>query len=923
MNTTDEERRTMMRRAQRTTSTSRAASRLLPATIAVAALALAATVTSAPAQQTCIPGSPLPATVLRDAHDVPHIFAMNLDDLNYTNGYVQAQDRLFEMEILRRAGKGTLSEVLGSAYLEMDVATRRDLYTPAEWQAQFDAQSMEDQQTLAKFAEGVNRYICEARLDASKLPAEYVVLGFTPDDWTVLDSVAAGDFQVGVFGAFGGDEVRNAAMYFDVKIRIGQSKAKKVFDDHFPLFDPQSPTTIPQQEATYTDPLGTTTKRFSSRQLRLLQRYLPSIDRAAGVAAAQAAATSAASQSLGIAAGTGHHASNAILVSGALTDTGYPILLGGPQVGYAIPSFFFEVGLHLPTSGAVGVIPPAGPSIVIGRTEHFAYTITSGISDQIDTYLEVLNPQNTRQYLYQGAYRDMDCRTEIFTVREPPPPAGSGGAPMTEQRELCRTVHGPVFFIDDTGGAAFSHRSSLRDRELPSIGNWLRMALASNLDEFKTLVDGVDASFNFHYADDQGNIAYFHAGRKPLRPARTDPRFPLPGTGEYEWTGFIPKSAMPGIVNPAQGWLTNWNNNPIRGWSSADERELWGTEHRVQALQDGILHQLADHGTLSIDDVNLVMYQAAKKDEYAGGRGVFDGRPGVAGPYVALSAAVDAVPATDPDQASLAAGRDLLRGWVEADTTVPMTAIHTGASVDRTVHGAPLIDTDGDGFYDCAGQPPGCPGAALYERWREILQHRVFDDELGQFVAPLEYDPAPGANTGDHGGGDTQDSVLIHALSGRSANGKKTIHYFDDIRTPQHETAEFQLVESLRQAMSELGDCLAASPATCRHANHLNVFTPLGAAPEQTIGKTRGGVDRGSYNQLIEVGPTMFGVNVVPPGQSGLVNAALLVQIEAAPDEQSQRQITDGAHLTDQLDLYERFEYKPMPFTQAEVTAAQ
>jgi len=90
------------------------------------------------------PGSPLPATVVRDAHDVPHIFAMNLDDLNYTNGYVQAQDRLFEMEILRRAGKGTLSEVLGSAYLEMDVATRRDLYTPAEWQAQFDAQSMED-----------------------------------------------------------------------------------------------------------------------------------------------------------------------------------------------------------------------------------------------------------------------------------------------------------------------------------------------------------------------------------------------------------------------------------------------------------------------------------------------------------------------------------------------------------------------------------------------------------------------------------------------------------------------------------------------------------------------------------------------------------------------------------------------------------
>src|SRR5205823_10398732 len=134
---------------------------------------------------------------------------------------------------------------------------------------------------------------------------------------------------------------------------------------------------------------------------------------------------------------------------------------------------------------------------------------------------------------------------------------------------------------------------------------------------------------------------------------------------------------MPGIVNPAQGWLTNWNNLPIRGWSSSDIRELWGTEHRVQALQDGILRELAADGKLSVDDVNLVMYQAAKKDEYAGGRGAFDARAALAGPFAALSAAVDAVPASDPDEASLKAGRDLMAGWVNADTTVPMTAIKT------------------------------------------------------------------------------------------------------------------------------------------------------------------------------------------------------------------------------------------------------
>jgi hypothetical protein len=373
---------------------------------------------------------------------------------------------------------------------------------------------------------------------------------------------------------------------------------------------------------------------------------------------------------------------------------------------------------------------------------------------------------------------------------------------------------------------------------------------------------------------------------------------------------------MPRIVDPMQGWVANWNNNPIRGWSSGDTRELWGTEHRVQALQDGILRELAADGSLSIDDVNLVMFQAAKKDCYAGGRGAFDDRAAVPGPYLALAAAVAALPATDPDRAALVAGSDLISAWVEADGAVSMTAIRTGSAVSRTVRGAPLMDLDGDGFAEL-------PGAGLYERWREILQQRVFGDELGQFLSQLRYEPGEGNNTGDHGGGDTQDSVLVHALSGRSALGKRTQRYFDDVTTPGRETASFQLVESLRQAMAELGDCTAPSPVGCRHANHVNVFSALGAVPSQTMGATRGAMNRGSYNQIIELASPIFSVNVTPPGQSGHVTPLLLVQLQAAPDEAAQRQLLDAAHLTDQIELYELFRYKPMPFTMAEVLAAQ
>ena len=148
--------------------------------------------TAAPvlAQTVCTPTDTPPATVLRDRYGVPHIFASNLDDLSFTNGYVEAQDRLFEMEIFRRAGEGTLSAVLGASFLEMDASIRRDLYTAAERQAQFDALGADDRRAISKFADGVNLYICQARLDGSKMPAEYAALGFLPADWTAQDTVA-------------------------------------------------------------------------------------------------------------------------------------------------------------------------------------------------------------------------------------------------------------------------------------------------------------------------------------------------------------------------------------------------------------------------------------------------------------------------------------------------------------------------------------------------------------------------------------------------------------------------------------------------------------------------------------------------------------------------------------------------------------
>src|SRR5262249_34070872 len=217
--------------------------------------------------------------------------------------------------------------------------------------------------------------------------------------------------------------------------------------------------------------------------------------------------------------GLHRHASNAIVVSPAFSATGHPILLGGPQTGLDAPSFFWEGGFHDGDYEAEGVIAPAGPGILIGRGRHFAMTLTSGIDDAVDTYVETLDPADPRRYRFRRRLVPFGHRTEVFHV---------AGAPDVTL-EVLRSVHGPVFFLDRAGGVAFSRRAAFRGHELASASALLNVGRVRNLGDMRRVADGMSMSFNFHYADDAGNIAYFHRGRLPRRPPRTDPRLPLDG----------------------------------------------------------------------------------------------------------------------------------------------------------------------------------------------------------------------------------------------------------------------------------------------------------------------------------------------------------------------------------------------------------
>src|SRR6185503_8593326 len=159
--------------------------------------------------------------------------------------------------------------------------------------------------------------------------------------------------------------------------------------------------------------------------------------------------------------------------------------------------------------------------------------------------------------------------------------------------------------------------ASFRGKDIASAAALVNLGFVRELRDFRRLADRVAASLNLHYADRAGNIAYFHRGIRPLRPLHTDPRLPLDGTGAMEWRGGVSPRDMPTVVNPSRGFIANWNNKPIAGWSAGEQRELWGVVDRVQVFIDALEAARAAGRRLGVDDVKDLMRRAATSDIFA------------------------------------------------------------------------------------------------------------------------------------------------------------------------------------------------------------------------------------------------------------------------------------------------------------------
>jgi penicillin G amidase len=516
-------------------------------------------------------------TIIRDEYGVPHLYADSLAPLFYGVGWAQGQDRLWQAETLRRAATGTLAEWFGAGSVSSDVQARTLFGPPSRRASLFASASPEVKVIFESFAAGMNGWIAEATA-TSQLPYEYAAFGVAPRTWTVDDSLAVYMLLGSRFGWFGSDELDNAMAYGDLVARLGPAEGARAFADTHWLEDPSAVTTDPAHgrptrghDAHGDGPRGSHDAAQAARQLRERQEE----------------AEKALSQ-VGL---RKTHMSNAIVLGPRMSADGKALLLGGPQMGYGAPQINHEMGLHGAGFEITGMQIAGWPLIPIGVGRGYAWSLTSGGSDNSDIFELELNPANPGQYRYRGDWRNLDCRVEAIPV--------AGQAPVSQV--LCASVQGPV--IAAAGGKAYAFQNTTFGSEMSTFEAWSSLGRVHNFAQFRKQLSRVAHNFNVLYADAEGTFAHFHLGRIPVRAPGANPFFPQPGDGSSDWQGTIPFEQMPHSVNPEVGWLTSWNNKPGPDWpnSSAGFWD-WGPVHRVNTLRR-ILEQVPPHsatlGTLA------------------------------------------------------------------------------------------------------------------------------------------------------------------------------------------------------------------------------------------------------------------------------------------------------------------------------------
>jgi penicillin G amidase len=527
-----------------------------------------------------LPGLQKEATIDRDSWGVPHIQAASLNDLVEAQGYVMAQDRLWQMDLLRRIARGRVAEIVGPAALPLDRQFRTFGFGRA---ADRDVSLLdaEERSVYESYASGVNRFIEEHQ---SRLPLEFSLLNYKPEPWRPSDSAVIAGYMYETLTDTWEEELNRA----NLTERVGAERAKYLFAedasmDHFVLGDPNVANDGSEHSRANTNNEDDDDDMPSDAVLKADLNAAPTIQTAqlfTGLTSAlwPSLHTWIENSRREIRHGLG---SNNWVVSGAHTATGKPLLANDTHLELSIPPIWYEAHLTAPGWNVKGFTLPGAPLVIIGHNERIAWGFTNNGADVQDLYIETFNPSAPDEYRVHGGWVKAQVLDEVFHVKGQP----------DEYMKLIVTRHGPI--VRREGDKAYALRwTATQPGGLFFTYNWL--GRAQNWAQFRNEMKRAwGPAQNTVYADVDGNIGYLVAARVPVR-KKGRGEVPVPGdTDDYEWTGYIPFDQLPQALNPESGLIVTANARVVGPNYKPYLTDRWEEPYRTARIYD-LLHDKRD-----------------------------------------------------------------------------------------------------------------------------------------------------------------------------------------------------------------------------------------------------------------------------------------------------------------------------------------
>lgn len=534
------------------------------------------------------------AEIFRDNYAIPYIFASSDEDAAFALGYVHAQERLFQMDMMRRSAQGRLSEVFGSQTIPYDVMFRT-IGLARTVRRELSLLDNSEMVMLQAYSKGVNSYIQEAK---GKYPIEFDALGYEPEEWKPEHSL-----QIGKMMAW----QMNISWWTDISFahlieRLGEDRVRQIIPD----YPDNAPTIIPHAASgtkgsaagtdeskstqsgstggnvTHLRKDGALLKKGSliEQSLNEKSRGEKSLIEEIGLGLLQ---TDMACRQFTGYTGT-HIGSNNWAVSPRRSSSGKPIIANDPHLPFQAPCNWYAAVIRGSNWSAEGLTVPGIPAVIIGKSKNISWVVTNVMADDADFYIEKIDSLG-RNYFYNGEWRPLkkysytiavkDSEAVHITVRETHRGPIVSGVHLYNNFFKRRVESRYQLSMRWTGNDPSASFSAIRKLNYASDWNSFKNALKSYA------VPGQ----NFVYADKAGNIGYVCAARLPIR-QNVSRTFIADGqTDQYDWKGYVPYEQMPALFNPDSGYIASANNKTVKDFSYYISN-IWEPSSRIERITE-------------------------------------------------------------------------------------------------------------------------------------------------------------------------------------------------------------------------------------------------------------------------------------------------------------------------------------------------